>query len=359
MIIEPVAIEYEVYEIDSTNGMLSRIDSLNEQIKGGLLDRFWTHEPSEVIVEPQKSKSSSNIEHGNQKDPKNKREFPKHDIRSFGRIGQKLPMLSDSAVKKQQIDKVESLRNNKQAGSIIPDIGSRVKAGRVIDKMLDGQPIKLLGSQSQKTVKKQKPGMSVVGSDVKSLFPSLKSVESARLAKHAILKSTVQFENVDFQKALRYIYIVGGRELLEKAGLTRVAPVWRGDRDDLLAVGGKKSKDPSSWRDSKRQIWESEKRAIVATVVEIAITAVMATHVYTFGGRYFLQKEGGPIGLRSTACLASLIMKIWDLAWVELLNREGICISVMLMTIGRLCPPYWKAGIGMGPILCFLMRGRC
>ena len=67
-----------------------------------------------------------------------------------------------------------------------------------------------------------------------------------------------------------------------------------------------------------------EKRRIVATVLEIAVTVIMSSHVYKFMGRYFLQKDGGPIGLRSTASLANLIMKIWDMAWVELLSREGL-----------------------------------
>lgn len=45
-----------------------------------------------------------------------------------------------------------------------------------------------------------------------------------------------------------------------------------------------------------------------------------------FCGKFYLQVEGGPIGLRSTACLASLIMKLWDTALLRLLKREGISI---------------------------------
>ena len=46
--------------------------------------------------------------------------------------------------------------------------------------------------------------------------------------------------------------------------------------------------------------------------------------MYEFCGRLFLQSNGGPIGLRCTASLASLIMKMWDRKWVELLEREKI-----------------------------------
>ena len=50
----------------------------------------------------------------------------------------------------------------------------------------------------------------------------------------------------------------------------------------------------------------------------------MTSHIYQFCGRYYLQQNGGPIGLTSTASLASLVMKIWDCMWIKLLDREGI-----------------------------------
>ena len=40
---------------------------------------------------------------------------------------------------------------------------------------------------------------------------------------------------------------------------------------------------------------------IVATVVEISVNLIMGYHVYIFYGHYFIQKNGGPIGIRSTA----------------------------------------------------------
>ena len=62
--------------------------------------------------------------------------------------------------------------------------------------------------------------------------------------------------------------------------------------------------------------------------MECMVNVVMGRHVYSFGGKYFLQREGGPIGLRSTATLASMTMKLWDIAWLSLLKRE--CIKVFL-----------------------------
>ena len=101
---------------------------------------------------------------------------------------------------------------------------------------------------------------------------------------------------------LRYLRIVGGVQLLEKAKLGRLAPTWNGDRADLVSVGGKKSKDAKSWKDTKRDIWKIDKKRIVALLVEVLVNLVMSTHVYRFAGKVYLQSDGGPIGLRSTAC---------------------------------------------------------
>ena len=90
-----------------------------------------------------------------------------------------------------------------------------------------------------------------------------------------------------------------------------------GSRKDLITVGGKKSKDPKSWRDTNREIFKTDEKKIFAAVMDVMINVAMATHVYSFGGKVFLQADGGPIGLKLTAALAALIMKLWDIAWLK------------------------------------------
>ena len=113
---------------------------------------------------------------------------------------------------------------------------------------------------------------------------------------------------------------------MSKSGLVRLTPKWRGKREDLITIGGDKPRENANWSDSRKEIFENEKRRIIATVVEILVNVVMSTHIYTFCGRFYLQRNSGPIGLRSTASLASLVMKIWDQAWVKLLERESVSL---------------------------------
>ena len=171
------------------------------------------------------------------------------------------------------------------ADEILPNIKDRLLAGNLIDQ-IDGKEAIVVPNERRSHNKPfQKNGaenVAFVGTDVISLFPSLKNVETARMAKYAILNSDVNIENFDTKIALRYLTIVGGIELLTRIGVGRLAPKWRGSRKDLITVGGRKSKDPVNWQDFNREAFHSEKKKIFAAVLEIMIHVAMATHVYEF-----------------------------------------------------------------------------
>ena len=117
---------------------------------------------------------------------------------------------------------------------------------------------------------------------------------------------------------------------MREIGLGRYMPVWRGERSDLITVGGEKSQKEESWRDSKHRIPSTVKKKIAARVLETAVIVCMGTHVYTFCDKLYLQQSGGPIGMRFTASLANLIMKKWDTKWQELCEREGLVVDMQL-----------------------------
>ena len=107
--------------------------------------------------------------------------------------------------------------------------------------------------------------------------------------------------------ALRYLFIVGGREFLIKNKLSRHIPKWLGEREDLTTVGGRKSKSQKSWKDSGNCLWPTEKKMIVACLMEAMVHVVMTTHCYFFGGKFYLQRDSGPIGLRIAAMIEMYI----------------------------------------------------
>ena len=67
-----------------------------------------------------------------------------------------------------------------------------------------------------------------------------------------------------------------------------------------------------------------EERMVVATVVQLGVIAQMNTHVYTFDGDLFLQKAGGPIGLRSTCTVARITMSTLDARWQKMMAKNNI-----------------------------------
>ena len=154
--------------------------------------------------------------------------WPKGDIRNFGKVNEKT-VISHETLKSKLRERIENLKSTRDKGGVVPCISSRMSAGRLLDTLNGVNGIKLPECPKvNRTIpgqKKQKSGkLAIIGADVVSLFPSLKSVESAQLAKNAILASKVEFESVDYIKAMRYIYTVGGSELCSKAGLSRIMP---------------------------------------------------------------------------------------------------------------------------------------
>ena len=186
----------------------------------------------------------------NTQDLRNKN-YGKSDIRSYGCFGSKSKVRTEIEQNNVLLAQVEAARSAKPKTGVLPDVSSRLMAGRTLDKVERNKPIHI--PEHGQTLRRciQKNGnLAIVGADVVSLFPSLRNIESARLARHAILQSKLSFESVDYHRALQYIYIVGGKELLQKAGLGRLTPTWLGDRADLITIGGKKSNDRENWRNS-------------------------------------------------------------------------------------------------------------
>ena len=174
---------------------------------------------------------------------------------------------------------------------------------------------------------------------MEALFPSLTDIESARIVREAIETSDMKFENVNFEKALKYLRVSGGDDHIKELGLSKIAPKYLGSRPDLITIGGEAITDESKWTKMKRDLSEREKRLVIARVVETAVLVCMSSHIYSFGPDLYIQCTGGPIGMRYTASLASVVMKQWDKAWTSLLQREGIDYDLFLRYVDdcRLC----------------------
>ena len=82
--------------------------------------------------------------------------------------------------------------------------------------------------------------------------------------------------------------------------------------------------DTEQWVFPKITLTKLEKKLLIATVVQLGVLTMFHTHLYQFGGVFYKQCQGGPIGLRGTCCIARLTMNDWDRKWVERLAENLI-----------------------------------
>ena len=109
---------------------------------------------------------------------------------------------------------------------------------------------------------------------------------------------------------------------------------------------GRERGDTEQWKFPGVKLSEEEKTEIVATVVSIATETLFKNHLYSFGGKFYRQSSGGPIGLRGTCAIARLVMCIWDTKWLKRMRDLGLLIwlAFRYMDDGRVFMPPIKPG---------------
>ena len=175
--------------------------------------------------------------------------------------------------------------------------------------------------------------MVLIGSDVASLYPSLDAAKVAELVYEAVMRSELKWTNLDYVEATRYLAMNWSEEQCNRSKLRRVLPTRRSKQGTRPGVRGTGPQGPDrgdqdmwKWRPNIN-LRGAEKKEIVARVVQVAVEVMFRTHVYTFGGVFYRQTSGGPIGLRSTCAVARLVMKIWDDKWLARLSELMVKIE--------------------------------
>ena len=164
----------------------------------------------------------------------------------------------------------------------------------------------------RKEVVQDEEDLVVTGADVEGLYPNLSDIEVAQICFEAIMNSDIKFENIDYQKAGKYVAMHLTEDEQRRSPLARILPRRKsGVRGVRPGVSSNPNND-ECWTYPKGERTDFEERMIVAMAVQIGIIAVMNTHQYSFNGKTFLQKAGGPIGLRSTCAAARVVMNEWD-----------------------------------------------
>ena len=183
----------------------------------------------------------------------------------------------------------------------------------------------------------------LIGCDVEALYPSLDVGRCAKEVEEEVMRSSLRWEELDYLEGARLIALNRSAEYYRSHTLQRVLPVRRGRTGSRPGVTGKgpmgpERGDQEQWRFPDIILAEEEKKLIVAEVIKIMIEILFKNHLYTFGGKRYRQKKGGPIGLRATCAIARLVICAWDRKWKELITKNNITLEeyIRYMDDGRI-----------------------
>ena len=156
-----------------------------------------------------------------------------------------------------------------------------------------------------------------LGADAIKLFPSLEQKQVAKLVAQAFLDSDVKVANVDYKELAKYIAVNWQVGRIRMEGLHKVCPKRKKTKGRKPSVSGKeqaKSKsteeEDSLWSSPTREPTTLEKRKLLACMLEIGIVASFGLHIYSFAGKIYQQKVGGPIGSRLTMAVSQVVMAL-------------------------------------------------
>ena len=165
---------------------------------------------------------------------------------------------------------------------------------------------------------------------IEALYPSLEVKECGEIViMEKILRSEIVWEDIDYMEGARMIVLNKSAEYCRNHPLSKVLPVRRkrtGRRPGVTGAGplGQERGDTEQWRFPNVKLSEEDKKRIVAEVVKICTEMTFENHLYTFWGKIFKQRRGGPIGLRGTCAIARLVMANWDRKWMQMMENNNV-----------------------------------
>ena len=144
--------------------------------------------------------------------------------------------------------------------------------------------------------------MVAIGSDVISLYPNLDVNQVGDRVKQAVLRGKIKWEGIDYMEGARYIALNWTETQCRQSNLRKILP-WRRKKNGTTRPGvrgtgpmGPTRGDQDQWVFPRVTLTPEDKLEIIGTVLSIATLAMF--QLYSFNGKTYRQREGGPIGLK-------------------------------------------------------------
>ena len=157
-----------------------------------------------------------------------------------------------------------------------------------------GQKLLDAMGMDRKLIQDRSSRMVVCGADVEALYPSLSDIQVAEIIYQAIMETEVGFDGVDYMEGCKYVAMNSTAQECRLSPLRRILPRRRHHNGVWPGVTGEDPMGPEvgnqdQWAYSPNvQLTTREKRMVVATVMKIAVLVLFRTHMYEFGGKFYL-----------------------------------------------------------------------
>ena len=167
----------------------------------------------------------------------------------------------------------------------------------------------------------------LLGLDVVALFPSMTSKRTGEILRKRMMKSKMEVRGFNWRRGL--VYIVINKHLTSNIGsLWKILP-YRKKVGGMMsqAMQGRSELDDQVFK--CKDVSREQRMEIVGRCLEIAMRVVFENFSYMFGGKTFLQEEGGPIGNRLTMACSRVVMTEWGEKYLDILNKAGIVTTLL------------------------------
>ena len=173
----------------------------------------------------------------------------------------------------------------------------------------------------------------IIGNDVISLFPSQDSVNTGRIVREEVARSTIEIDGFSTKLGLRYIAMneeyTSDLDKIRKLMPRRLTKPGVKPTMKCKWVNNKEVLDDDDWIYPPIIPTREQTRWIQGHVAEIGTRMIFENFVYQFGGVAYHQQQGGPIGARVTMCAARMVMQHWARGYEMILLKAGLRIPLL------------------------------
>ena len=92
---------------------------------------------------------------------------------------------------------------------------------------------------------------------------------------------------------------------------------------------GKEDDVEEQWVHKVKELSREQLMEVVGRCAEIAVRIIFENFTYNFGGKIYLQREGGPIGARITMACSRLVMQDWGECYRMILREAGLWVTLL------------------------------